>query len=117
MSHRFLRRLKAESLKTVPGIQQYRVPHFQCSIPYRGISLELTGRARLRNGSGNIPEHKQGNQEPNEDRSQDDPHPEVGISVYQSRHSNDSGPDEAPQRKKYKMKQFLSKVTLCHLFG
>ena len=36
------------------------------------------------------------NQEPNEDRSQDDPHPEVGPSVYQSRHSNDSDPDEAP---------------------
>ena len=38
------------------------------------------------------------NQEPNEDRSQDDPHPEVGPSVYQSRHSNDSDPDEAPHR-------------------
>ena len=36
------------------------------------------------------------NQEPNEDRSQDDPHPEVGPSVYQSRHSIDSDPDEAP---------------------
>ena len=36
------------------------------------------------------------NEEPNEDRSQDDPHPEVGHSVYQSRHSNDSDPDEAP---------------------
>ena len=36
------------------------------------------------------------NQEPNEDRSQDDPHPEVGPSVYQSRHLNDSESDEAP---------------------
>ena len=36
------------------------------------------------------------NQEPNEDRSQDDPHPEVGLSVCQSRHSIDSDPDEAP---------------------
>ena len=36
------------------------------------------------------------NQEPNEDRSQDDPHPEVGPSVYQSRHSVDSNPDETP---------------------
>ena len=38
------------------------------------------------------------NQEPNEDRSQDDPHPEVGPSVYQSRHSKESDPDEAPHR-------------------
>ena len=37
------------------------------------------------------------NQEPCEDRSQDDPHPEVGPSFYQSRHSNDSDPDKAPQ--------------------
>ena len=36
------------------------------------------------------------NQEPNEVRSQDDPHPEVGPSVCQSRHSIDSDPDEAP---------------------
>ena len=36
------------------------------------------------------------NQEPNEDRSQNYPHPEVGPSVYESRHSNDSNPDEAP---------------------
>ena len=38
------------------------------------------------------------NQEPNEDRSQDDPHPEVGPSVCQSRHSIDLDPDEAPHR-------------------
>ena len=37
------------------------------------------------------------NQEPNEDRSEDDPHPEVGPFVYQSRHSIDSHPDEAPR--------------------
>ena len=36
------------------------------------------------------------NQEPNGDRSQDDPHPEVGPSVYQSRHPIDSDPEEAP---------------------
>ena len=36
------------------------------------------------------------NQEPNEDRSQDDPHPEVGPSVCQSRHSIDSDSDEPP---------------------
>ena len=38
------------------------------------------------------------NQEPNEDRFQDDPHPEVGPFVCQSRHSIDSDPDEAPRR-------------------
>ena len=36
------------------------------------------------------------NQEPNEDRSKDDPHLEVGPSVCNSLHSNDSDPDEAP---------------------
>ena len=54
----------------------------------------------IRTHSGIIPETfrntKVENQEPNEDRSQDDPNPEVGPSVYQSRHSNDSDPDEAP---------------------
>ena len=34
--------------------------------------------------------------ESNENQSQDDPHPEVGPSVCQSRHSIDSGTDEAP---------------------
>ena len=38
------------------------------------------------------------NQEPNEDRSQDDPHLDVGPSVYKSRPSNDSDPDEAPHK-------------------
>ena len=38
------------------------------------------------------------NQEPNEDRSQDDPHPEVGPSVCQSRHSYDSDTDENPDK-------------------
>ena len=36
------------------------------------------------------------NQEPNGDRSQSDPHPEVGFSVYQSHHSVNSDPDDAP---------------------
>ena len=36
------------------------------------------------------------NQGTNEVHSQDDPHPEVGPSVYQPRPSNDSDPDEAP---------------------
>ena len=40
------------------------------------------------------------NQEPNEDRSLEDPHPEVGPSVFQSRHSIDSDTDEAPHSEK-----------------
>ena len=36
------------------------------------------------------------NQEPNEDHSQDDLHPEVGPAVCQSRHLIDSDSDEAP---------------------
>ena len=38
------------------------------------------------------------NQEPNGDRSQTDPHPEVGSSVCRFFHSVDSDPDEAPHR-------------------
>ena len=55
---------------------------------------------QIRTHSGTVPGTFQNtnveNQEPNEDRSQDDPHPKVGASVYQSRHSNDSDSDEAP---------------------
>ena len=47
------------------------------------------------------------NQEPNEDRTQDDPHPEVGLSVYQCRHSNDSDPDEAPRNCKITKKTIV----------
>ena len=47
------------------------------------------------------------NPEPNEDRSQDDPHPELGPSVYQSRHSNDSDPDEAPHSYRLIETQYL----------
>ena len=38
------------------------------------------------------------NQEPNGDRSQNDPHSEVGSSVYQSHHSVDSETDKAPHK-------------------
>ena len=38
------------------------------------------------------------NQEPNEDRSQDGPHPEVRHSVCQSRRLIDSDSEEAPHR-------------------
>ena len=39
------------------------------------------------------------NQGTNEDDSQSYPHPEVGPSACQSRHSNDSDTDEAPERR------------------
>ena len=51
---------------------------------------------QIRTHSGTFRNANVENQKPNEDRSQDDPHPEVGPSVCQSRHSNDSDPDEAP---------------------
>ena len=60
---------------------------------------ELLLNPQIRTHSGTVPgtfrNKNVENQEPNEDRSQDDPHPEVGP--YQSRHSNDSDLDEAPQ--------------------
>ena len=49
---------------------------------------------QIRTHSGTVPTTFRNtnveNQEPNEDRSQDDPHPEVGSSVCQLRHSIDS---------------------------
>ena len=60
----------------------------------------LIPQVRTRSGtvSGTFRNTNVENQEPNEDRSQDDLHPEVGPCVYQSRHSNDSDPNEALQR-------------------
>ena len=56
----------------------------------------------MRTHSGTVPgtfrNTNMENQEPNEDRCQDYPHPEVGPSVRQSRHSIDLDPDEAPHR-------------------
>ena len=61
---------------------------------------EFLFNPQVRTRSGTVPETFQNtnveNQEPNEDRSQDDLHPEVGPCVYQSRHLIDSDPDEAP---------------------
>ena len=61
---------------------------------------ELLLNPQIRTHSGTVPGTFQNtnveNQEPNEDRSQDDPHPEMGPSVYQFRHSLDSDPDEFP---------------------
>ena len=55
---------------------------------------------QIRTHSGTVPATFRNtnveNQEPNEDRSQDDPHPEKGPSVCQSRHSIDSDTDKAP---------------------
>ena len=59
----------------------------------------LSPQVRTRSGTvpGTFRNTNVENQEPNEDRSQDDLYPEVGPFVYQSRHSNGSAPDEAPQ--------------------
>ena len=63
---------------------------------------EFLFNPQMRTHSGTIPVLFRNinvkNQEPNEDRSQDDPHPEVGPSVYQSRYSNDSDPNEGPHK-------------------
>ena len=58
----------------------------------------LNPQIRTHSGTvpGTFPNTNVENQEPNEDRSQDDPHLEVGPSVCQSRHSIDSDTDEAP---------------------
>ena len=73
---------------------------------------EILSNRQVRTRSGTVPETFRNtnveNQEPNEDRSQDDPHPEVGPSVYQSRHSVDSEPDEAPHTPCLKAKSFFN---------
>ena len=61
---------------------------------------EILLNPQIRMNSGTVPGTFRNtnveNQEPNEDRSHDDPHPEVGPSVYQSRSLDDSDQDEAP---------------------
>ena len=87
MSHRFLRRLKTESIENFPRSSAGQTPAFWV------LDLNET------NSSGTFRNTNVEKKEPNEDRSQDDPHPEVGPSVRQSRHSIDSDPDEAPHHK------------------
>ena len=48
-------------------------------------------------------------QEPNEDRSKNDPHLEVASSVYQFHHSLDIDPDEDPHR----LTRVHKEITLC----
>ena len=60
---------------------------------------------QVRTQSGTVPgisrnTHME-NQEPNGDHSQNDPHPDVGSSVYRSHHSVDSDPDEAPHSRSF----------------
>ena len=59
---------------------------------------------QVRTHSGTVPKTLRNtiveNQKPNEDRSQDDLHPELGPSVCRSRHSNDSDPDKFQEFKK-----------------
>ena len=51
----------------------------------------------LRKFSGSILEHNPGKlAKPKVNRSEDDPRPEVGPSVFQSDHSNGSDPDKTP---------------------
>ena len=61
---------------------------------------ELLLNPQIRTHAGTVPgtfwNTNVENQEPNGDRSQNDSHPEVGPSVYQSHHSIDSDPDDAP---------------------
>ena len=70
---------------------------------------------QVRPHSGTVPGTFQNtnveNQEPNEDHSQDDRHPEMGSSVYHSRHSIDLDADEAPHRNNVFWYAFYSKVS------
>ena len=97
ISHEFPRRIKAESIKTVPGAQQDKVLILGALSKLDEFRLSPQVRKRSRTVPGTFRNTNVENQEANEDRSQDNPHPEKGPSVYLSRHSLDSYPDEAPQ--------------------
>ena len=61
---------------------------------------EVVLNPQIRMHSGTVPgtfrNTNVGSREPNEDRSQDDSHPEMRPPVCQSLHSSDLDPDEAP---------------------
>ena len=96
ISHKFLKRLKAESLENSQEFSRTESSIFDALSNLEEFLLN----PQAHTNSGIVPGTSRNtnveNQESSEDRSQDDPHPEVGPSVYQSRHSNDSDPDEAP---------------------
>ena len=95
ISHKFLRRLKAESLKNCPRSSARQSPAFLGALSNLDeFFLNPQIRTHSRIVPGTFWNTNVENQEPNEDRSQDDPHSELGPSVYQSRDSIDSDPDE-----------------------
>ena len=79
-------------------MQQDRVPHFRYSVSTKDFLLNPQVRTHSRTDR-ETPRHTgMEKQEPNVDRSQKDPHHEVGSSVYQPHHSGESDPEEAPHR-------------------
>ena len=92
-----MRRLEAESLKNCPRSSAGQSPAFLGALSNLD---EFLLNPQIPTHSGTVPGTflitNLENQDQNEDRSQDAPHPEMGPCVYQSRHSDDSDPDEAP---------------------
>ena len=111
ISQKLLKGLKAKSLKNCPRSLAGQSRAFALS-----KLDELLLNQQIRTHSGTVPgsfrNTKMENEEPNEDRSHDDAHSEVGPSVYQSRHSNDSEPDE--DLHSWSTKNFEKKFT--HIF-
>ena len=91
-----LRKLKAGSLKECPRNSAGESLTFWVLCPilkiFSQIHMYRHNPESFREQPG---AHTCRNQEPNEDRCQDDAHPKVRPSVYQSRYSNDLDPDEA----------------------
>ena len=73
--------------KTIPEIQQDRVPHLGCTVQVRRISFQPTNTGTF--GNTDVE-----NQEPSGDRSHNDPHPEVEFSACRASNLTDSDPDE-----------------------
>ena len=99
ISHRFPRRLKAGSLKKLSqdfSRTASRILGAQSKLDVFLLNPQI--RTQFGTVPGTFRNTNVENQEPNDDRSQDDAHPEVGPSVCQSRHPIDLDADEAPHR-------------------
>ena len=97
LSHKFLMRLKAESLKNCPRNSAGPSPAFWV---FCLDEFLLNPRVWTHSGTflGTSRNTDAENQEPTGDHSENDPHPEVESSVYQSRNAIDSDPEGASLR-------------------
>ena len=80
--------------KAVSEVLEDKEPLSGCSVQVRRIFAEPQVRVQSGTVPGTSRNMKVENQEPTEYRSLNDPHPEVGASIYWSSRSMDSSPEE-----------------------